>query len=282
MMQVLAALCGYLVASQGRPANWVVFLSLMAGGAFFAAAGSTLNQIVERRSDQLMSRTKDRPLASGRMSPLLGWIWGTFLFTGGLLFFLLGVNPLAAAISACGVLYYVIVYTIWLKPRSTLNIVVGGAAGAVAPLAGWAAVAGTVPLSAWLFFLLIVLWTPPHFWAIASLRADDYRAAGFPMLPVVAGDAEAARQMLIYAVLVLVVGVVFAQTSTSLSPASTLAALAVGSYFTWKVVRLNTVLKSSPQEKISAFRKVFGASIVYLWICMLVFSVDALVKGMVI
>ncbi len=171
--------------------------------AVAAGAAGAINMWWERDIDALMSRTCDRPLPAGRMEPGEALGFGVVLAVGSVTVMALAVNWTAAALLALTIGFYVFVYTIWLKRRTPQNIVIGGAAGAFPPMVGWAAVTGDVSLGSIALFALIFMWTPPHFWALSLYRRGDYERAGVPMLPVVAGERETRRQILIYSVLLL-------------------------------------------------------------------------------
>ena len=166
--------------------------------ALGSGAAGAINMWYERDLDALMARTANRPLPAGRVAPDDALGLGVLLSIFSVLLMAVATNFVAAALLAAAILFYVFVYTIWLKRRTPQNIVIGGAAGAFPPMIGWAAVTGDVSAVGIALFLLIFLWTPPHFWALALYRSDDYRRAGVPMLPVVAGPRETKRQMLIY------------------------------------------------------------------------------------
>lgn len=186
--------------------GWLIFWTMV--GGFLAAGGANaLNQFVDRDIDHVMVRTRRRPLPSGRMKPVQVLIFGVLL--GALSFWVLWrqVNLLSAVIALFGLLFYVFVYTLLLKRSSTQNIVIGGLAGAVPPLMGWAAVADEISLLPLLMVMIIFYWTPPHFWALALMRQKEYRAAGVPMLPVIAGERETHRQILLYSILLLLISV---------------------------------------------------------------------------
>jgi heme o synthase len=182
-----------------------LILAVLVGGALAAGGANTINCWIERDRDQLMDRTRDRPLPAGEILPTPALIFGLTLEVAafGLLWATAGL--LAASLAIGAMLFYVFVYTIWLKPRSVQNIVIGGAAGAMPALVGWAAVTGGLAAPAWILFAIVFLWTPPHFWALALRYHDDYAAAGFPMLPVVRGKAVATRQIVAYSVVVVAV-----------------------------------------------------------------------------
>lgn len=189
-------------APDGRLIFWT-----MVGGFLAAGGANALNQFVDRDIDHVMVRTRRRPLPSGRMKPAQVLTFGVLL--GVLSFWVLWwqVNLLSALMALFGLLFYVLVYTLLLKRSSTQNIVVGGLAGAVPPLVGWAAVANEISLLPVLMVLIIFYWTPPHFWALALMRQKEYRAAGVPMLPVVAGERETHRQILLYSILLFLISV---------------------------------------------------------------------------
>jgi protoheme IX farnesyltransferase len=178
------------------------FLAVLAIALGSGAAGC-INMWYERDLDALMARTADRPLPAGRVAPDDALGLGVLLSIFSVLLMALATNFVAAALLTAAILFYVFVYTVWLKRRTPQNIVIGGAAGAFPPMIGWAAATGDVSLVGLALFLLIFLWTPPHFWALALYRSDDYRRAGVPMLPVVAGPRATKRQMLLYTLLLV-------------------------------------------------------------------------------
>jgi heme o synthase len=188
----------------GDPSVGLVFLTCL-GGALSAGGAGAINHAVDRDIDRLMARTATRPVASGRISPAAAIAFGCLLGTASFVLLALTVNPLAAALSLSGLLGYVFVYTLWLKRSTPQNIVIGGAAGAVPPLVAWAAVTGELSGMAFYLFAIVFFWTPPHFWALSLLMKDEYAKANVPMLPVVRGEAETRRQVLLYTVLLYAV-----------------------------------------------------------------------------
>jgi heme o synthase len=188
----------------GDPPLELVFLTCL-GGALSAGGAGAINHAVDRDIDRTMARTADRPVASGRVSAAAATAFGLGLGTASFLLLALTVNPLAAALSLSGLLGYVCVYTLWLKRTTPQNIVIGGAAGAVPPLVAWAAVTGGLDGMAFYMFAIVFFWTPPHFWALSLLMKDEYAKAGIPMLPVVRGEEETRRQILLYTVLLYAV-----------------------------------------------------------------------------
>jgi heme o synthase len=188
----------------GDPSLGLVFLTCL-GGALSAGGAGAINHAVDRDIDRTMARTADRPVASGRVSATAAIAFGLTLGAASFLLLALTVNPLAAALSLSGLFGYVCVYTLWLKRTTPQNIVIGGAAGAVPPLVAWAAVTGGLDGMAFYMFAIVFFWTPPHFWALSLLMKDEYAKAGIPMLPVVRGEEETRRQILLYTVLLYAV-----------------------------------------------------------------------------
>jgi protoheme IX farnesyltransferase len=188
----------------GDPSPGLVFLTCL-GGALSAGGAGAINHAVDRDIDRTMARTADRPVASGRISAAAAVAFGLSLGAASFLLLSLTVNPLAAALSLSGFFGYVCVYTLWLKRTTPQNIVIGGAAGAVPPLVAWAAVTGGLDGMAFYMFAIVFFWTPPHFWALSLLMKDEYAKAGIPMLPVVRGEEETRRQILLYTVLLYAV-----------------------------------------------------------------------------
>ena len=198
---VFTGLAGLLVAPGSlHPILAAVAVLCIAVGS--GAAGA-INMWYDRDIDAVMERTRDRPIPVGRVEPGDALAFGVILAVGSVAVMGLAVNLAAAAILASAVLFYVFIYTVWLKRRTPQNIVIGGAAGAFPPMIGWAAVTGGVGIESLVLFLLIFFWTPPHFWALSLYRCDDYAAARVPMLPVVAGKRETKKQMLVYTLLLL-------------------------------------------------------------------------------
>ncbi|HEX7278800.1 MAG TPA: heme o synthase [Solirubrobacterales bacterium] len=188
----------------GDPSLGLILLTCL-GGALSAGGAGAINHAVDRDIDRTMARTATRPVASGRISARAAIAFGLILAASSFLLLSLTVNPLAATLSLSGFVGYVGVYTLWLKRRTPQNIVIGGAAGAVPPLVAWAAVTGELSGMAFYMFAIVFFWTPPHFWALSLLMKDEYAKAGIPMLPVVRGEAETRRQILLYTVLLYAV-----------------------------------------------------------------------------
>jgi heme o synthase len=195
-----------VLAQQGMPSLWLIVATLI-GGSLSAAGANVINCYLDRDIDEIMDRTRRRPLPAGRIEPRHALAFGVILGILGFVWLTFVVNPLSAVLATSGLLFYVFVYTLWLKRTSPQNIVIGGAAGAVPPLVGWAAVTNSVTLGALALFVIIFVWTPPHFWALALRYQTDYARAGVPMLPVVAGGESTRRQIMLYSVALVVVSV---------------------------------------------------------------------------
>src|SRR5271170_338550 len=199
---LLTTITTMLVA--GEPSALLIAATCL-GGYLSAGGAGAVNHWFDRGIDARMARTASRPIPAGRISPRAALAFGLTLACLSLVELSLAVNPLAAGLSFAGFLGYVFVYTVWLKRRTPQNIVIGGAAGAVPPLVGWAAVTGSVSGTAVILFFIVFFWTPPHFWALSLLMKDEYRKVGVPMLPVVRGEDETRRQILLYSVLLYAV-----------------------------------------------------------------------------
>ncbi len=184
----------------GDPSIGLVALTCL-GGYLSAGGAGAVNHWYDRDIDAQMARTADRPVASGRVSPRAALIYGLALAALAFVVLSVGVNPLAAVLSLSGFLGYTLVYTVWLKRSTPQNIVIGGAAGAVPPLVGWAAATGSLSWTALYLFAIVFYWTPPHFWALSLLMKDEYAKVGVPMMPVVRGEQETRRQILLYSLL---------------------------------------------------------------------------------
>lgn len=188
---------GLVIGGKEWPAFSLTLWTLI-GGALAAGGSSALNQYIDRELDKHMQRTAKRPLADGRLTDAEGLAFGLGLSLASYYILACFVNGLAALLSLAGIVYYVILYSLWLKKATVQNIVIGGGAGAMPPLVGYAAATGHLDWTAWILFAIIFMWTPPHFWALAIVRMKDYEKAGVPMLPVVRGELETRKQIFIY------------------------------------------------------------------------------------
>ncbi len=260
-----------VLADEGLPALWLIAVVLL-GGSMAAGGANTINCWIERDRDSMMRRTHGRPLPAGDINPTGALLFGLVLEVAAFVLLWSAVNLLAASLAVSATLFYVFVCTLWLKPRSTQNIVIGGAAGAVPVLVGWAAVTGSLATPAWLMFAIIFFWTPPHFWALSIRYRDDYRAAGIPMLPVVRGIPAAARQIVAYSF-------VLTGVSLPLVPLSSLgwgylaAATVLGLLFIVQAIRLHG--DPTPGRAI----KLFTFSNIYLALLFAAIAVDTLVRS---
>ena len=220
----------------GRP-SWSLVVAVFIGGYLMAGGANAVNMYMDRDIDDRMSRTRLRPIPSGRMQPREVLAFGVLLSTAATWLFAAAANVLTAALALAGFYFYVFVYTRWLKRSTPQNIVIGGAAGAFPPLVGWAAVTGRIDLLAVLLFLIVFYWTPPHFWALALLKQRDYDRAGVPMAPLVWGERETKRQMLWYT-LILIPLTVLPYAFGALGTFYLCSALILGALFLVDVVRV--------------------------------------------
>jgi protoheme IX farnesyltransferase len=187
-----------MIVAKGAFPSISTLVWTMLGGYLAAGGAGAINHYIDRDRDARMTRTQGRPLVTGRIEPMHGLVFGIVLGTLATIELAIAVNVLSALLALAGLLGYVVVYTIWLKPLTPQNIVIGGAAGAVPPLVGWAAATGGLQIEALYPFGIVFLWTPPHFWALSLLIKDDYARTGVPMLPVVRGEAATRRQIVVY------------------------------------------------------------------------------------
>lgn len=268
---ILLLVTGYVamwVAAKGAPpvglaVTTMVGLGLSCGGA------NAINMWWDRDIDAIMSRTRKRPLPAGRLTPGAALSFGSAAGIGSFLLLGLTVNWLTAWLSLAGLLFYVCIYTMWLKRSTVQNIVIGGAAGAVPPLVGWAAVAGELSWAAVVMFLVVFVWTPPHFWALALFRNDDYRRAGVPMLPVVKGELHTRWQILLYSLALIPTSAALYWTAT-VGPGYLWTAVAISVGYLWVNGKL---LRERLPEKRWAVRS-FTLSLLYLGLIFLAMAAD--------
>lgn len=200
---LLITTAGSMWIASGGQVEPVKLVAALAGGTLAAASAQTLNCVYDRDIDYSMLRTRHRPIPSGRVQPVHAVIFAAVLAALSFSLFLAFVNLLSGLLALSGIIFYMLVYTHWLKRNTAQNIVIGGAAGAIPPLVGWAAVTGDLSWTAWAIFGIIFLWTPPHFWALALMIKDDYAEVDVPMMPVVAGEESTARQIWVYTAIVV-------------------------------------------------------------------------------
>ena len=258
-----------VLADGGWPAFRLV-VAVVVGGALAAGGANAINCWIERDRDHLMRRTHDRPLPAGEIDATSALLFGITLNVLAFVLLTAETNLLAACLTLSATLFYVFVYTIWLKPRTVQNIVIGGAAGAVPALVGWAAVTGRVEMPAVVLFLVVFLWTPAHFWALALKYRDDYAAAGIPMLPVVRGVAATTRGIAQYAVLTVAVTLTLG-LFTDVGAIYLATAAVAGGAFVGAALKL--VRDGDPKRAI----RFFGWSNLYLMLIFVAVAVDTLV-----
>lgn len=260
-----------IVAERGLPSPWLVAATVV-GGTAAAGGANAMNMVADRDIDKVMKRTRHRPLATGAVTPRAALTFAIALEVAAFALLWGTVNLLSAVLAVSACLFYVFVYTLWLKRTSTSNIVIGGAAGAVPVLVGWAAVTGTLDWAPVVLFAVIFYWTPPHFWALAIRYRDDYARAEVPMLPVVASLRTTAVRILLYTLLLWALTVLFAPVA-GMGHIYVGAALVLGGIFTWYAVRL--LREATP----GAAMRVFTWSISYITLLFGAMALDQLVRS---
>lgn len=270
ILLLVTTLAAVFVASEGHVDPIVLIVSLV-GGTLASASANTINCLYDRDIDWKMERTRDRPLPSGRIQPRDALIFAIALALSSFSLLTIFTNLLAASLAMAGIVFYVLIYTHWLKRHSSQNIVIGGAAGAIPPLVGWAAVTGELSWAAWIMFWIIFIWTPPHFWALALNIKDDYASVGVPMLPVVRGAEETARQIWWYAVLLVPFSLLLVVPLGVSGWLYTVLALVLGE----RLLQKCWLLLRSPEDQQRA-RSLFKFSIVYMMVLALGMAIDSL------
>jgi heme o synthase len=260
-----------IVAERGLPSIWLMAATVI-GGTLAAGGANAINMYVDRDIDAVMDRTRNRPLVTGAVTPTAALVFAIGLEIIAFAWLTWQVNLLSAVLALSACLFYVFVYTLWLKRTSTQNIVIGGAAGAVPVLIGWSAVTNSVALAPVVLFGVIFFWTPPHFWALAVRYRDDYTAAQVPMLPSVATMAETTRQILIYTLALWALSIAFGPLA-GLSWIYSAVAVVFGGLFMWHAIRVHRL--GTP----AAAMKLFHFSITYLVVLFGAMAVDQLVLG---
>ena len=251
-----------IVAADGWP-GWGLVTSTLVGGTLSAGGANTINQVADRDIDRIMARTSGRPLPTDRVKAPQALVFGIVLGLAGFVVLAVSSNLLAATISTIGLFFYIFVYTLWLKRSTAQNIVIGGAAGAVPAMVGWAAVTGGLSLAPWIMFAIVFFWTPPHFWALAIRYKDDYEAAGVPMLPVVVGERRTLEHITPYTAVLVGVSLLLYPTGV-VGWVYLVGALALGGWIMWLAVRL------APRTTMAFF----GFSNLYLGGLFLVMALD--------
>ena len=266
---VVTTIPAMMLAEQGMPSLWLILATVL-GGSIVAGGANAMNMYFDRDIDELMLRTRDRPVPSGQVEPEKAALFGLALAAGGFLFLQWSVNLLAASLTLSAFAFYVLVYTLLLKRTTPLNIVIGGAAGAMPPVVGWAAVTGEIAVPALILFAIVTVWTPPHFWALSLNYSSDYKRAGVPMLPVVSGPEETKRQILLYSIGLVAVSLLLAVWGDA-GLVYIAAATLLGFGFVYFAFRL---LRSASA---GASSDLFRYSIVYLALLFGAIALDALV-----
>ena len=259
-----------VLAEQGWPSWGLVAITLI-GGTLAAGGANAINMVIDRDIDALMDRTKTRPLVTGLIQPREAMIFALALEAVAFAILWAGANLLAACLALSATLFYVFIYSLWLKRTSRQNIVIGGAAGAVPVLVGWAAVQNSLSWEPFILFIAIFLWTPPHFWALAIRHADEYKAAGVPMMPSVATMKQTVRQMFIYTVLLTATTLILGPVA-NLGLTYMISAVILGLGFIASTVDL------SRNPTASRAMRVFGFSITYVTVLFTAMAVDVFVK----
>ena len=267
---LITTLCAMFIASDRLPSWGLVFVTMLAG-AFMAGGSHAINAYIDRDIDHLMKRTRTRPVVSGQIPAMHALVFGIVLGASGFALYAVFVNLLTAALGLAGLLFYVFVYSLWLKRITVQNIVIGGAAGAFPPLVGWAAVAHSLSPAAVVLFAIIFLWTPPHFWALALVMRKDYAEAGIPMLPVVVGEARTVRQIVVYTVLLILATLLLA-VGNGMGTVYLAAAVLLGAGFGYYVMRL------AQGGGNRAAKRLFHYSNAYLALLFLLMVIDHFVR----
>jgi protoheme IX farnesyltransferase len=273
---VFTALVGMAVAP--GHINPVIGAAALLAIAVGAGAAGALNMWFDADIDRLMRRTAARPIPAGRLTPGEALGFGLTLAVASVTFLGLATNTLAAALLAFTIFFYVVIYTMWLKRSTPQNIVIGGAAGALPPVVAWAAVTNSVSIESLALFLIIFLWTPPHFWALSLYRSDDYAKAGVPMLPVVAGAASTKLQILIYSVVLTLVAAILPPALGFATPAYGVIAALLGVvfvYVAWTVYRM-----PAGDTEMKPARHLFTYSMLYLFLLFAILLVEGGMRGM--
>jgi protoheme IX farnesyltransferase len=270
LLLLITTTAGMWLGAKGE-VDPILLLVTLTGGALASGAANTINCLYDSDIDYIMERTRWRPIPSGRVKPRHALLFAAALTLISFTLLTLFANLLAALLAMSGIVFYVAVYTHWLKRHSVQNIVIGGAAGAIPPLVGWAAVTGDLSWAAWLLFIIIFLWTPPHFWALAIMIRDEYKEVGVPMLPVIEGDELTAKQIWVYSLLLIptTLLLVYPLHASGLIYAG--LALGLGGIFLQKAWQL----LQTPEDREVA-RSLFKYSIYYMMLLCVAIVIDSL------
>jgi protoheme IX farnesyltransferase len=264
-----------IVAARGLPSVWLIVATVV-GGTLAAGGANAMNMVADRDIDAVMKRTRHRPLVTGEITPESALVFAIALEVIAFVWLWAFVNLLSAVLAVAACLFYVFVYTLWLKRRSTHNIVIGGAAGAVPVLVGWTSVTGSLDWAPVILFGVIFYWTPPHFWALAIRYRDDYASVDVPMLPTVVSTRTTAIRILLYTLALWALTLLFAPVA-GMGDVYLASAVILGAIFTWMAFSL-TRTPSDPKATSSAAMRLFGWSITYITLLFGAMAVDQLLR----
>jgi protoheme IX farnesyltransferase len=270
LLLVITALSAIFLASENLPSIQVL-IAVIVGGTFASGGAGAINHSIDKDIDNTMKRTSKRPVAGERISKLNALIFGILLNIASFTILSVLTNVLAAIMAICGTLFYVIIYSIWLKKKTFHNIVIGGAAGCFPPLVGWSAVTGDLSLSAWYLFAIIFFWTPPHFWALAMLMKDDYSKAKIPMLPSVVGIEATFKPMTLHTVTLILLTLVMTFVNNKLGYIYFLSCTVIGIYYLYLTYKL---YKDYDREN---NLKIYKFSLLYMMLFSVIVIADSII-----
>ena len=270
LLLVITALSAIFLASDNFPSIQVL-IAVIIGGTLASGGAGAINHSIDKEIDNTMKRTSERPVAGERISRFNALLFGIVLNLASFIILTYFTNMLAAMMAISGTLFYVLIYSIWLKKKTYHNIVIGGAAGCFPPLVGWSAVTGDLSLSAWYLFAIIFFWTPPHFWALAMLMKDDYSKANIPMLPSVVGIKATFKPMTLHTVTLILLTLVMTFVNSKLSYIYFFSCLFIGTYYLFLTYKLYKDYDRQNNLKIYKF------SLLYMMLFSVIVIVDSLV-----
>jgi protoheme IX farnesyltransferase len=270
LLLVITALSAIFLASENLPSIQVL-IAVIVGGTFASGGAGAINHSIDKDIDNTMKRTSKRPVAGERISKLNALIFGILLNIASFTILSVLTNVLAAIMAICGTLFYVIIYSIWLKKKTFHNIVIGGAAGCFPPLVGWSAVTGNLSLSAWYLFAIIFFWTPPHFWALAMLMKDDYSEAKIPMLPSVVGIEATFKPMTLHTITLILLTLVMTFINNKLGYIYFLSCTVIGIYYLYLTFKL---YKDYDREN---NLKIYKFSLLYMMLFSVIVIADSII-----
>ncbi len=270
LLLVITALSAIFLASDNFP-SFQVLIAVVVGGTFASGGAGAINHSIDKDIDNTMKRTSTRPVAGDRISKINALIFGVILNVASFILLTLLTNVLAALMAISGTLFYVLIYSIWLKKKTFHNIVIGGAAGCFPPLVGWSAVTGDLSLSAWYLFAIIFFWTPPHFWALAMLMKDDYSKARIPMLPSVVGIEATFKPMTLHTITLILLTLVMTFVNDKLSYIYFLSCAIIGIYYLFLTYKLYKDYNRKNNLKVYKF------SLLYMMLYSVIVIADSLI-----